>query len=295
MQGFVKPLRSLPIVTGLARMILSWAITAFGRIARTYFCSSNASLAVAAIGTGLLTLCSPALEKGLLSGVNPAAAAEMVHDINKVAFAMPTEWLLVPKMTTNKHNDLLFRRYGMKTGIREGVTDFDPAKYKLLLLDPPGTLVNSLIFVCRRSRQETDTLTIHLPNSVGLRSFEYGDWHSKFEIRSLADGQSRRTSGEYIKGDLFLDAADMEISDFLQLLSARHVTYELGKENDRVQFIVADTFGEAIIKDFVHFAVPELMHVSASAISYFDTSGMLSACLNYKKTGKIPNLRQPLR
>jgi hypothetical protein len=94
------------------------------------------------------------LEKGLFSGVSPAAAEEMVHDINKVAFAMPAEWLLVPKVTTNKQNDLLFRRYGMKTGIREGATDFDPAKYKLLLLDPPGTLVNNLVFVCRRSRRE---------------------------------------------------------------------------------------------------------------------------------------------
>jgi hypothetical protein len=149
-------------------------------------------------------------------------------------------------------------------------------------------VVNGRFYVCRRSPHEKDALTVHLPSTLELHSFKYSAWQLEVRVGSLADGHSRRTTGEYIKGDLFLEESDMPTDDFMQLLTASRVTYEFGSKDDRVQFVVEGEFANTRIKDFLRFAVPKVMQVSESTIRYFDTNQMLAACQNYKRTGTVP-------
>jgi hypothetical protein len=210
-----------------------------------------------------------------------------LDDINKIAFIMPPEWLLVPTMAV-RDGDLMFRRFGLKIANFEGKTDFDPESFQFNLLDPPGTFLNSQFMVCRRSPRDSDTLTLHLPDNVSLQSFDVKSWQSKLEIRSLAGRYSRRAMSEYIRGDLFLDATSMPIEDYVQLLTATRVTYEFGDKNDRLQFIVEDHFGKAAIAGFLREAIPHVLKIDPKTIAYFDTEAMLRACLTYKRTGRIP-------
>jgi hypothetical protein len=209
------------------------------------------------------------------------------HDVNTVAFILSKEWLVMQKMSLDNGN-LYFRRYGLKIANPSGDTDVDSATFELTTLDPPGSVVNGQFYVCRRSPREKDTLTVHLPATVELRSFKYSAWQSELKVSSLADGQSRRTKGEYIKGDLFLEESDIPADDFMQLLTAARVTYEFGQKNDRIQFIVEDDFADTRIKDFLRFAVPKVMQVNENTIRYFDMPEMLAACQNYKRTGTVP-------
>ena len=208
-------------------------------------------------------------------------------DVNKIAFIMPPEWFLVPSMAV-RDGDLMFRRYGLKIANFAGKTEFDPAAFKLATLDPIGTIINSQFLVCRRSSRESDTLTLHLPDDVGLRSFDAKSWQSKLEIRSLAGNRSRRVMGEYIRGDLFLDAAAMPVDDYLQLLTATRVIYEFGDKNDRLQFIIENQWGDAAIGDYLRGAVSQFFRIDPKAIGIFNTEGMLRACLAYKRTTEIP-------
>lgn len=225
---------------------------------------------------------SPAYAAG-----SQAASGLPTHNINNVAFVLSKEWLVMQKMALDKGN-LYFRRYGLKIANPGGDTDFDKPGFELTQMDLPGSVVNGQFYVCRRSSRETDTLTVHLPATVELSSFNYNSWQSELMVKSLADGQSRRTKAEYIKGDLFIDASDMPNEDFHQLLTAARITYEFGPKNDRIQFVIEDEFADTRIKDFLRFAVPKVMQVSESTIRYFDTTEMLAACDAYKRTGKIP-------
>jgi len=94
--------------------------------------------------------------------------------------------------------------------------------------------------------------------------------------------------GEYIRGDLFLDAAVMPVDDYLQLLTATRVTYEFGDKNDRLQFIIENQWGDAAIGDYLRGAVSQFYRIDPKAIGIFDTEAMLRACLAYKRTNKIP-------
>lgn len=236
-----------------------------------------------------LGITSPTISPNLpaLAASSQATGGMPTHNVNTVAFVLSKEWLVIQKMALDNGN-LYFRRYGLKIANPNGDTDFDQPGFELTQLDPPGSVVNGQFYVCRRPSRETDTLTVHLPATVELNSFKYGSWQSELAVKSLADGQSRRTKAEYIKGDLFIDASDMPTEDFHQLLTAARITYEFGPKNDRIQFVIEDEFADTRIKDFLRFAVSKVMQVSESTIRYFDTTEMLAACDAYKRTGKTP-------
>jgi hypothetical protein len=93
-----------------------------------------------------------------------------------------------------------------------------------------------------RSTENCDFLTVHLPDNADPTSFEHQEWVSRLDIRILADGGSQSVQGEYIKGDLFIDA---------RLLSSSRIVFEFGKNNDRIHFAVSDQIGSANIGAFM--------------------------------------------
>lgn len=225
---------------------------------------------------------------------HPAISAETdtKHDINRIAFITPKEWLLVRPLAISKDGQLLFRRYGIKIGNLHGDLDPKPDSFELQYLDPPGTLINVQLFNCPRDGQYANFLTVHLPETVGLRSFDLKDWQSKLQIRTLADGNSRALEGEFIKGDLFIGADRLPFEDFLRLLDASRTIVEFGDKNDRILFIVEDQFGRARIKDFLRDVLPERMNWDVKALRYFNTREMITACLDFRRNGSVPKFRE---
>lgn len=221
-----------------------------------------------------------------------SAEADAKHDINRIAFITPKEWLLVQPLAISKDGQLLFRRYGIKIGNLQGDLDPKPDSFELEYLDPPGTLINVQLFNCPRDGQYANFLTVHLPETVGLRSFDLKDWQSKLQIRTLADGNSRALEGEFIQGDLFIGADRLPFEDFLRLLDASRTTVEFGDKNDRIQFIVEDQFGKARIKDFMRDVLPERMNWDVKTLRYFNTREMIAACLDFRRNGSMPKFQE---
>jgi TPR repeat protein len=132
------------------------------------------------------------------------ALALLSHDLNSLAFIMPSFWLFA-RSSSIKDMTLLFRRYSVIIE-KQNLQEIDSgADDKLKIISEPGSLTNSMIFTCHRDRQTIDHLTVHLPETADPTSFKRDKWVSRLEIRILADDRSRKVEGEYIKGDLFID------------------------------------------------------------------------------------------
>lgn len=209
------------------------------------------------------------------------------YDANRIAFFGSTEWVLIKKMATWK-GDLLFRRYAVKVANPDGDTEFNPATFKLDIVDATS-LTNHQIYLCRRNGQNPDHLTLHLPENIELRSFKLNSWKNDLELRTLADGQSRRWKSEFIRGDFFVDLRPATRDDFGALITATRVTYEFGEQNDRVHHVTTDQFASFNIRYFMRQAIPSLFKLEFHTYRYFDTTEMIAACNQYRRTGKLPN------
>jgi Sel1 repeat-containing protein len=214
------------------------------------------------------------------------ALAWLSENINDYAFVMPTFWLL---LSSNAVGDgmLLFRRYSVIVE-KQNLKEIDSRKSdELRVISPPGLLVNSMIYSCQRDRQKSDFLTVHLPDNAHPTSFEHQEWISKLEMRILADGRAGSVVGEYIKGDIFIDADDYESKgDFLKLLSASRLIFEFGSKRDRITFAVDDQVGSARLGLFMREYLPRLP-IFASGLRFLTNADMLRSCAGYKNTGRF--------
>jgi hypothetical protein len=174
--------------------------------------------------------------------------ALLSRDLNSFAFIMPSFWLLVPGKLISD-GQLMFRRYSV-TIQRQNLNEIDSGvNDKVTVISGPGSFTNSMIFNCERDRRRVDFVTIHLPDYADPASFDHQEWVS---IQILVDGRSQTVKGEYIKGDLFVDANQYDsIDEFRRLLSASRIIFEFGRNNDRISFGVSDHIGGASIGSFV--------------------------------------------
>jgi hypothetical protein len=213
-----------------------------------------------------------------------AALAILSHDLNKLAFVMPSYWILARSMAVADQK-LMFRRYSVIIE-RENLSDIDAGKNQQVTILSEGSLINSMIFNCERDRQKTDFLTIHLPDYLDPQSFDHRQWVSRLDIRNLADERSGSVEGEYIKGDIFIDANKYQSTkDFLNLISASRLSVEFGDKNDRVILAASDQIGSANMRGFIREYLPHIPNF-ASGLQFLDTADMIQACLRYKRTGR---------
>lgn len=222
-----------------------------------------------------------ALAAALLCAPLPAIA----HEIAEIAFVGSPEWAILSPGSI-KPDELIIRRYAFKVSKESySAARSDPAA-KLNVVDPPGTIINSMFFICRRKSDETDVLVLHLPDTVSMQSFPYEEWKSTIGIRTLADGKSRAVQGEYIKGDLFIDAKDMAIVDFIALMSSTELIFEFGDKADRGRMIFEEKTGATKMKQLIHDVLPGMVkHMGAQRVQFLTTSQALAACDHFKKTG----------
>lgn len=208
--------------------------------------------------------------------------ARSQENVSDFVFLMPPEWIIIPSSAV--HNDnLQFRRFSVaiQNADYEGVkTGTSP---RMQLIGPPGTFFNSIIFNCAHDPDRRDFLTFHLPDEVGPTSFKRDDWVSKVDVRVLADSRSASFPGEYIKGDLFIDASnDRATNGFDRMLTSQELIIEFGHTNDRLNLFIGNTIGKATFGEFMRAAVPETLSVPAN--SYLSTAAMLARCRSFKRT-----------
>lgn len=213
------------------------------------------------------------------------AMALLSKDLNSFAFIMPTYWILWREKAID-NEQALFRRYSLLIE-RSNLTEIDSGKTQdVHLLEHPGSFINSMIYNCQRDRRKSDFITIHLPESAHPKSFDYHEWVSRLEVRILADGASSTVGGEYIQGDLFMDANALGSARFLSLLSASRLIFEFGEKNDRVSFAVAEQIGNAKIGSFIREALPMAVKASSS-LQFLSGADMLARCSIFKRTGRF--------
>lgn len=210
----------------------------------------------------------------------------LAHDLNDVAFVGSPEWAILSPGSI-KSDSLIIRRYAFTASRASYAGARKNPDARLELLDEPGTVVNAMFLNCRRKKSETDFLVLHLPEQTSLKSFPYDEWKSTIGIRTLADGKSRSVQGEYIKGDLFIDAKDMEIADFIDLMSSKELLFEFGDKADRGQLAFAEQIGTAKLQQFVRAVLPDLVKMhGAQRVQFLTSAQALAACVNFKKTGR---------
>ncbi len=108
---------------------------------------------------------------------------------------------------------------------------------------------------------------------------------SDLEIRFLADGRSGTVRGEYIKGDLFIDANQFSpIADFFKLLSASRLIVEIGDKKDRITLAISDQIGSANIGGFLREYLPHIPSF-APGLKFLSIADVASMCSRYKSTG----------
>ncbi len=214
------------------------------------------------------------------------ALALLSRDLNSLAFIMPSYWILM-RGTAVRDGQLLFRRFSFIVD-RQNLANIDSgANEKVAILSDAGSLTNSMIFNCRRDRLKTDFLTIHLPDQLDPSSFAHQEWVSDLEIRFLADGRSGSFQGEYIKGDLFVDADQFSsLADFFKLLSASRIIIEFGDKKDRINLAISDQIGSANIGGFLREYLPRIPSL-ASGLKFLNVTDMTSMCSRYKSTGRF--------
>ena len=214
------------------------------------------------------------------------ALALLSRDLNSFAFIMPSFWILVPGNAV-RDGQLLFRRYSVIIE-KQNLNEIDlGTNERVTIISAPGSLTNSMIFNCQRDRRKTDFLTVHLPDNADPTSFEHQEWVSRLDIRILADGGSQSVQGEYIKGDLFIDANAYDFtSEFFRLLSSSRIVFEFGKNNDRIHFAVSDQIGSANIGAFMREYLSRLPDF-ASGLRFLSSRDMARLCSTYKRTGRF--------
>jgi hypothetical protein len=215
-----------------------------------------------------------------------AASSALTQDkpiVSDFVFAMPQHWFLLPG-NSEDDNKLIFRRFSMAMhkadfdDLRSGRTE------NINIIGEPGQFYNSMLYFCQRSRMKADFLQFHLPADVTPASFKYGDWVSSLEIRILTDLGSMRVSGEYMKGDLFVDADATDPKFFVSLIQSSELTVEFGTQNDRLNLFVGDRLMKSDLKGFVVTALPMMLNVKS--LKHFTNQEMMDRCLSYKKTGR---------
>jgi hypothetical protein len=93
-----------------------------------------------------------------------------------------------------------------------------------------------------------------------------------------------RVTGEYIKGDLFIDATDPR--SFRSLVFSSELTLEFGDQNDRLNLFVGDRLSNSDLKDVVLTLLPVMLNAKSHSLRHFNNAEMLESCLQYKRTGK---------
>lgn len=208
------------------------------------------------------------------------------HQLSEIVFVGSPEWAIVHPDSI-RSDSLLIRRYAFKVSKASHAATRSNQTQKLELVDPPGTIINPMFLNCRRKGGETDFLVMHLPETVSLRSFSYGEWKPTIQIRTLADGESRSVQGEYIKGDLFTDFKDMEAADFIKLMTSTELLFEFGEKSDRGELLFAEKTGATKTRQLIRDVLPELAKANgAQRVQFLNTSQVLAACLHFKKTGR---------
>jgi hypothetical protein len=209
------------------------------------------------------------------------AAEPLVSDY---AFVMPEYWFVIPGKAVADHV-LLFRRYS----VAMHKADFDLGKSgkvdRIQIIGNPGQFYNSMIYNCQRHSQTSDFLTLHMPPEISPASFKYDEWIPNMELSILAKNTSSHVVGEYLKGDIFVDANSVGVDNFLRFVSASDMTVQFGEKGDRLNLLITDKFVNMDLADGVRQLLPAVIDVGPKSIHAYTSDEMLKRCLGYKRTG----------
>jgi hypothetical protein len=198
---------------------------------------------------------------------------------------MPEYWYLLPGKSI-ADNTLLFRRFS----VAMHKPDFDLGRSgkidQIQLIGETGQFYNSMIYTCQRSPQKSDFLTFHFPPDISPASFKYDEWVPKIELSVLADNTSSHVIGEYIKGDIFVDANQVGVDDFLRFVAASDIIVQFGAKNDRLNLLIADKFINMDLAGGLRQLLPAIINVEPNSLHAYTNDEMLKRCLTYKRTGK---------
>jgi hypothetical protein len=202
-------------------------------------------------------------------------AREGTVRLNQVIFVTSPKWYVLKRVALD--GDVLFFR-----------------KYSFAVVD--GEIENSkniFDFGCQRSDRYSDYLVFHFPDWASF-GFENNSWIPRLRLK-IALNELRTTfdaEGEYKNSSIFVDMNDQQRENLLKLIAADEILIDYGASQDRLTIEqrtrTPDGKGNVVgaIEDLVTNAVSPA--IGGGRVVSFDTDGMLSACLTFKRRGRLP-------
>ncbi|XUM23902.1 hypothetical protein ACRAVF_11940 [Bradyrhizobium oligotrophicum S58] len=218
---------------------------------------------------------------GLASDYATAGAVPAPGHVSNVVFVMPDVWFVLPEASRND-DTLLFRRYSVVMA-RKSFDSLRAGKTaRADLIGSAGTLVNAMIYTCRKVPDRPDYLTFHMPPTITPVSFGYEDRRPQVPIEIVADTSATRHVVEYIKGDLFVDAVDTSASNLLRLMQASEITIRFGARKDSFKLSITDRLGRIELARAVKEMLPLLINAAPGTLRSFSNTELRAHCLAYR-------------
>lgn len=164
------------------------------------------------------------------------------------------EWTVLAKART-REEFLLFRRYAYT---RDGIP-------------------NLLIFNCSKEPERSFShLTIIVPPSFKVASFNRDAWLPSLEVRFLVNGRSTHGAKvEYRKSEIYFDLTPETSALFARLLSARTLSIGFGAKNDILSFEFTPKMDKLMREPVITS--------SLGAIQLMSTAAVVEECKNHQR------------
>ncbi len=152
---------------------------------------------------------------------------------------------------------------------------------------------NIFDFGCQRSRRYTDYLVFHLPTWV-KSGLENDKWipHLRLNIALNALSSTFDADGEYKNGSIFVDLNEQQKDNLFKLLAANDITIDYGVAEARlsIEQRTRTPDGNGNVVGFIEDLVTNILSpaLRAGKVTGFETESMLSACVAYKRSGRLP-------
>jgi hypothetical protein len=228
----------------------------------------------------------PATSAGMLSSKSAPEAKgslEAVSIVSDSAFVMPREWFVWPG-SQKDDREIAFRRFSVAVHKNDLDSLMLGAKKDIQFIGDVGTFFNSVIFTCHKDKSKSDFLTFHIPPDVSPASFKYDEWRPKLEINLLADKVASHFTGEYIKGDIFVDANSVGVETFVTFLDASSITIDFGDKSDRLNLSMAEKLSGVDLLSQLRELLPIGLKIAPNDLVALSNNEMLERCLQYKKS-----------
>jgi len=211
------------------------------------------------------------------SALSLPAAAEDPISLGRVTFVTSPKWYLLRNMALDD-DVLTFRKYSFAV-IDGKIAGVDKTK-------------NILDFGCQRTDRFVDYVVFHFPNwaNTGLSN---SDWKPKLPLHVGINNLSLTfdAEAELKNGNVFIDLNDRYKQNLLKAMTAQSIVVDFGFGDKRLNIEQRTRMhdGEGDVVGFVDDFVTQILSrsVNTGKITSYDTGGMLSACLAYKRNGKF--------